>query len=655
MRVRWQSSEVSKQTPFEACIYATRLIGIEPTLVLHGGGNTSIKATWPDVTGGMVPALWVKGSGRDMGTIDASGFVPLALDRLRVLASLDRLNDIDMMRELTVARLDPAAPRPSVESLLHAVLPQTVVLHSHADAIISLTNTQNGHALVRAVLGDRVVIVPYVMPGFLLARRVRRTIKEGSTQDSIAVVLLGHGLVTAGGNAEEAYRLHLELITLVEEWLDSNAPSSSAGSTKLVAADATVLAELRKQASITAGRPLIMRRSDDESVVRFVGRADLAAIAVQGPLTPDHVIWTKRSPMIGRDVGAYAAEYRKNFEANRGRSTDSLTMLDPAPRVILDPELGMLTLGESAAAAQVAADIYLHTIPVIERTTDHLGGYHPLPPGDVFDVEYWALEQAKLARVGSGLEFGGQVAFVTGAASGIGRASAATLLERGAAVVGIDRSPDIETAFRGSAWLGLQGDVTDEPFQRMAVDATVEQFGGIDIAVLAAGIFEPAGSIGELSTGDWERLLAVNFLAVQVAMRLLHPFLGRSPVDGRVVIVGSKNVRAPGPGVGPYSASKAAVTQLARVAALEWAHHRIRVNVVHPDAVFDTGLWTAELIASRAARYGLTAEEYRRRNLLGHEVTAAAVGRLVAVMCGEAFASTTGAQIPIDGGNERVI
>ena len=332
-----------------------------------------------------------------------------------------------------------------------------------------------------------------------------------------------------------------------------------------------------------------------------------------------------------------------------------VTMLDAAPRVVLDPVWGMLTAGGRAADAAVAADVYRHTMDVVTMCEDRLEGWRPLAEGDLFDVEYWDLEQAKLRRGAEASMLAGQVAIVTGAASGIGRACAKVLLANGAAVVGLDRSPKVEDTFAGPDWLGVCVDVTDGAAQDAAVRDAIARFGGIDVAVLAAGIFGKSSFIADLEPGEWRNVQSVNLDATANALRALHPFLSRSPVGGRVVIVGSKNVHAPGAGAAAYSASKAAVTQLARVAALEWAADRIRVNTVHPDAVFDTGLWTPELLVERAAKYAMTVEQYKTRNLLGVEVTSDLVASMVLQLVGPVFAATTGAQIAVDGGNERTL
>lgn len=656
MESRWRDAEAAEfDGPLGGCVYGSRLLGADPHLVLHGGGNTSVKAPFEDITGRTVDALYVKGSGWDLATIEGPGFTPLPLDRLHDLLSLERLSDPDMMRELSAARLDPAAPMPSVETLLHAFLPYRAVQHSHADAIVTLTNLADGEARIAEVFGDTVGIVPYVMPGFDLARAIVDIWREQYREGMEGLVLLNHGLFTFGSTTKTAYTRHIRLISAAERWLEVHAPRSEPDRETLSPACPLELAGVRLRISEAAGKPMIVARHTDRTTTRFVRRPDLDSLASRGPLTPDHVIRTKRLPMVGTDVDEYADAYRRYFHENRHRGRTELTMLDPAPRVVVDRDLGLLTVGETAKASRIAADIYYHTMPVLERSEDHLGGYVALSAGDLFEVEYWDLEQAKLRRAGEPPALAGMVAVVTGAASGIGASCAAQLLARGCAVVGFDLDQSIDERFAGPAWCGVQVDVTVAEDQRAALERTVERFGGIDIVVAAAGVFGQPGPLSDLDTARWRAIQAVNTDAVASLLAAVHPFLARSPVGGRVVVIGSKNVPAPGRGAASYSASKAAVTQLARVAALEWAADGIRVNVVHPDGVFDTGLWSDELIAGRAEAYGMTPEEYRTRNLLATEVTSKQVADVVTELCSATFAATTGAQIPVDGGNDRVV
>jgi len=250
---------------------------------------------------------------------------------------------------------------------------------------------------------------------------------------------------------------------------------------------------------------------------------------------------------------------------------------------------------------------------------------------------------------------GGEVALVTGAASGIGRATVSSLFARGAAVAAVDRDAKITTMHARPDFLGISCDVADSSAIENALAQTTRAFGGLDMLVLCAGIFPDARRIADFSIEQWEEAMRVNATANAELMRAAHPLLARAPRGGRVVVVASKNVPAPGPGAASYSASKAALTQLARVAALEWGKDGIRVNVIHPNAVFDTALWTREVLEGRAKQYGMTVDEYKTNNVLRTEVTSADVAELIAEMCGPLFSKTTGAQIPVDGGNERVI
>ncbi len=284
-----------------------------------------------------------------------------------------------------------------------------------------------------------------------------------------------------------------------------------------------------------------------------------------------------------------------------------------------------------------------------------LGGYRALPQRELFEVEYWDLEQAKLRKGGTPPPYAGEVALVTGAASGIGKACVEALLGRGAAVVGLDINPAIETIFGRKDFLGLRCDLTDERALGQALERAVIAYGGLDMLVLNAGIFAASRRISELGTEEWRRVMAINLDANLFLLRACHPLLKLAPKGGRVVVIGSKNVPAPGPGAAAYSASKAALNQLARVAALEWGADGIRINSLHPNAVFDTGIWTEEVLAQRAKHYGLTVDEYKTNNVLKTEVRSRDVAELAAEMCGPLFARTTAAQVPVDGGNERVI
>jgi rhamnose utilization protein RhaD (predicted bifunctional aldolase and dehydrogenase)/NAD(P)-dependent dehydrogenase (short-subunit alcohol dehydrogenase family) len=750
VKSRWNDDEATARADdLDLLVYASRLLGADPALVLAGGGNSSVKATGVDVHGDPVDLIHVKGSGWDMGTIERAGFAPLRLDAVARLAELPELSDSRMANELAAASLDAGAPAPSVESILHATLPFRFVLHTHADAVLALTNTPHGRALVEEVYGTDLVVVPYVMPGFELARLCARQFPADRHEGTLGMVLLHHGLFTFAHDARTAYENHIDLVGRALARVESavglaaeapvgpgstgapgapgigaaaaegigppaptgpepteptapgpaaevglgdgpgddldvgafgagdasafgagagvpggqtapgaaadEVPAARAAAAVVVAGELGALAMLRRDISAAAGAPMVLRTAGGDEGRRFAARDDVASVVQVGPATPDHVLRTKRLPLVGRDVAGYVRGYQAYVARHRSRLGDRpLVPVDPAPRVVVDPELGVLAAGRRAGDAATVAEIYDHTIWVIDRAVA-LGGYATVPEADIFDVEYWELEQAKLARRPDPPPLAGRVALVTGAASGIGLATARALLAEGVAVVGLDVAAAVDEVADGPDFVAVRGDASEPGAVDEAISRGVRAFGGLDALVLNAGLFPAPEAVADLSPESWNRALAVNAGAAAVALRAAHPFLRVSPVGGSVVVVASKNVPAPGVGAAAYSASKAALTQLARVAALEWGADGIRVNVVHPDAVFDTGLWSESLIAERAAGYGLTPEQYRTRNVLGAEVRSEHVAAAVVALCGPTFARTTGAQVTVDGGNDRVI
>ncbi|HEX8962239.1 MAG TPA: bifunctional aldolase/short-chain dehydrogenase [Rhodocyclaceae bacterium] len=658
MKNLWQEAEASAcASELQLRVYTSRLLGRDASLVLHGGGNTSVKLSERDLFGGEEDILYVKGSGWDLETIAEAGFAPVRLEHLKKLAALPALPDPEMVNQLVTHQTRAAAPVPSVEAILHAILPYRFVDHTHADAVVTVTNTADGEARIREIYGDKVVVVPYVMPGFDLARLCAERFAAQSGPQTVGMVLLNHGIFSFGDSARESYDRMIALVGMAEDYLRRHGAwdvALPAATPAPAAAVAPALAQLRAAVSACAGFPVIVARHAEGKFLAFAQREDVGTVAQQGPATPDHVIRTKRLPMIGRDVAAYAEAYRGYFAAHEPQARERKAMLDAAPRVVLDPEFGLCAIGRTAQDARIVSDIYGHTIDIILGATA-LGGYRALPAGDIFDVEYWDLEQAKLKKGGKPPAFAGEVALVTGAASGIGKACVEALMARGAAVVALDLQPSIVALFDKPNYRGIQCDVSDEAQLKAAVARGVEAFGGIDMLVLNAGIFPGGCKIEALPTADWQRVMRINLDANLVLMRECHPFLKLAPRGGRVVIIGSKNVPAPGPGAAAYSASKAALNQLARVAALEWGADNIRINSLHPNAVFDTGIWTEDVLASRARHYGLSVDEYKRNNVLKTEVTSRDVAELAAELCGPLFAKTTGAQIPVDGGNDRVI
>ncbi|HKU45300.1 MAG TPA: bifunctional aldolase/short-chain dehydrogenase [Burkholderiales bacterium] len=653
MKSRWSDAEAAQyHGPLGARVYTSRLLGADKSLVLHGGGNTSVKLPEKDVFGEEQDVLYIKGSGWDLETIEAEGFAPLPLAHMQKLPRLARLSDAQMVNELNTHVLRAGAPSPSLETLLHALLPARYVDHTHADAVLAISNAPDGEKRIREVYGERVAVIPYIMAGFELAAYCARELPKQLTPKTIGVVLISHGIVSFGAEARESYERMIDLVSRAEEYLKGKKAWDVQASFKgSKTASRSEIAALRQAISGHAARPMVLRTNSNAKFRAFAQRPDVEKLSQQGPATPDHILYTKRVPMLGRDVGQYAARYRDYFQKN---SRPTHQMLDPAPRVVLDPELGLAAAGRNAREAAIIEDLYDHGIDVMLRA-EALGGWRSVSESQLFDIEYWELEQAKLRRADTLPVFSGEVVLVTGAASGIGKACVEAFLRRGAAVVGLDRNPAIESLWERPDFLGLTVDLTDAAKLELCLDETVRRFGGVDMLVLNAGMFPSSQPLQDVAADAWTKTMAVNVEAPLRLLQLCHPLLRLAPRGGRIVVIGSRNVPAPGPGAAAYSASKAALNQVARVAALEWAKDGIRINSLHPDAVYDTGLWTEELLAARAKAYNMTVEQYKKKNLLRTEVASRDVAELAAEMCGPLFAKTTAAQVPVDGGNERVV
>jgi rhamnose utilization protein RhaD (predicted bifunctional aldolase and dehydrogenase)/NAD(P)-dependent dehydrogenase (short-subunit alcohol dehydrogenase family) len=656
MKSLWNDTEAARfQGPLGPRVYSSRLLGRDRSLVLHGGGNTSVKLRERNLFGEDEDVLYVKGSGWDLETIEAPGFAPVALEYMRRLAALPALSDTQMMNELTTHTLRAGAPAPSVETLLHAILPDKYVDHTHADAVLAVSNSPDGASRAREIYGDKAIVLPYVMAGFQLSAQCAQAAASLKGGKAVGMVLLSHGVITWGADARESYERMIELVTLAERYLEKRkAWAIAVPPVPQPAFQRRELAALRSEVSCAAGFPLLARANTSPAALAFARHAEVARISQGGPATPDHVLLTKPVPMLGRNVPGFVSFYRSYFEEHSRDSGDPKTILDSAPRLVLDPELGLVSFGRTAKQSRVAEELYEHTIDTILRA-EALGGWCALDRRHIFDIEYWDLEQAKLKKSGQPPLFAGEVVLVTGAASGIGKACVEAFLRRGAAVVGLDRNAAIEPMWARPDFLGLVCNVEKSGEISAAIDKAVQQFGGVDMLVLNAGIFPSSQALQDVGAEQWKSAMSVNVDANLALMQACHALLCLAPRGGRIVVIGSKNVPAPGPGAAAYSASKAALTQLARVAALEWGKDGIRINTLHPNAVYDTALWTDEVLAARAKAYGLTVEQYRTNNLLKTEVTSKDVAELAAEMCGPLFAKTTAAQVPVDGGNERVV
>jgi len=659
MKSLWSETAADEcaDDPLQLRAYSSRLLGQNPDLVLHGGGNTSVKVKETNLLGDEEELLYVKGSGWDLASIEAAGFAPVRLDVLRQMATFDQLSDVDMVRMQRAAMTDPYAPNPSVEAVLHAIIPFTYVDHTHADAVVTITNTPDGEATIEQLYGERILLIPYVMPGFLLAKKVYQMTRDIDWTQYQGMVLLNHGVFTFDDDARRCYENMIDLVTAAEDYINSktalelNADNHSE-------TDLKTLARTRQQVAAERGTPVYALLDTGAQAVSFACLDNVDSIATRGPLTPDHIIRTKQSPLIIRadadmecnPVGAYATAYQSYFDRN---TNGQHRCLDRAPRWAVWKNQGLVSFGASLQDAAIIADISRHTIKAIQLA-EKLGGWCALPEKDLYEVEYWELEQAKLKSSKSTPEFQGKVALVTGAASGIGKACVEALIAKGAAVAALDMNPAIEGLYHNTQVLEIVCDVTRDTVLKQSVEQTVRRFGGLDILVSNAGAFSVSKNIEDMDEVTWHEGLAVNLTSHQRLMQYAIPYL-RYGIDPAMVIIATKNVPAPGPGAAAYSAAKAGLTQLARVAALELGKDNIRVNTIHPNAVFDTGVWTDEVLQDRAQHYGMTVQAYKTNNVLRTEVSAYSVAQMVCAMAGETFAKTTGAQVPVDGGNERVI
>lgn len=650
MRNLWDEHAAATHGPGLALrAYSSRLIGSDPALVLHGGGNTSWKTTEPDIFGHPLPVIWVKASGFDLGRMGPEGFTALRLDTLLHLAELDDLPDADMVAEVKRARLNPDAAPASIEALVHAVFPAPFVDHSHADAVLTLSNA-GGRTLLEQVYAGRVLILPYVKPGFDLARQIRAAIAATGIDAVEGVILEHHGIFTWGESARLSYDRMIALCTLAEDWLAANLPPLPAPPAP--PPDPLATARLRGAVARLAGRAVISLPAGHLPPEEV---NSVAANARHGTLTPEHVIHNKPFPaIVGDDPDPGLAAFAEEYRAYVARAEDpSLTALPACPAWSIGESGRVRSFGPTLGRARVSADVAAANLRAL-RLAGRIGRWQGLGEADLRALEYWDLEQAKLKAAGTPPPLSGKIAVVSGAAAGIGRACAERLRDLGAVVVGLDIDPSLKEHMNRPGHDGFIVDMTDEDAVGAALESVVDSYGGLDILVSNVGIFRTGAPIEHLSDADWDTTLAVNLTSHRKLLKRAVPFL-RLGVDPSVVFIGSRNVAAPGAGAAAYSVSKAGLTQLMRVAALELAPEGITVNAIHPDAVFDTRLWTKEALETSARRYGLTVEEYRTRNLLGTEVRSQDVARAVAAFVDGTFSRTTGAQVPVDGGNARVI
>ncbi len=656
MKSLWDDGEAKKfaNDPLQLRVYTSRLLGQEPALVLHGGGNTSVKTEVTNIWGETEEILYIKGSGLDLKSIQIDGFAPVRLNALQRMVTLDQLTDTEMVRIQRSSLTDYTAPNPSLEAILHAIIPFKFVDHTHADEVVTITNNEKGQALIGEIYKDRVLVVPYEKAGFKLAKTVYEMTRNIDWGKIDGLILMNHGVFTFSDTARTSYEWMIHLANLAQDYLRKKGVSLAVEK-KEPQEDLLTLALIRRRVSLARGAPMLAKLDKSPEAKGFANLSNVDSIATRGPITSDHIIHTKALPVILRNnvknaIDDFASAYKKYFDRNTDRH---LTMLDPAPRWAVWPPQGTIAFGRSLNEVQIVSDIVRHTIFAIQYG-ESIGGWKPLSEKQIFEMEYWELQQSKSKTDSSMPELQGKIALVTGAASGIGLACAEALREKGAVIIGLDLNPECVLMFNQEDAVGVTCNITDEKYVKETVAMTVRRFGGLDILISNAGIFTANQKIEEMDEVAWKHSIEINLSSHQQLLKICIPYL-KLGIEPTVVFIASKNVPAPGPGAAAYSVAKAGMTQLARIAAMELGADGVRVNVVHPDAVYDTALWTPEVLESRAKHYGLTVAEYKTKNILKTEVTSKDVAALVCAMVGPAFAKTTGAQIPIDGGNERVI
>ena len=657
-------------------VLASHLLGANRAVANFGGGNTSAKGVSVDHTGREVRTLWVKGSGSDLATMGADDFTALRLDEIEPLIERAEMTDEEMVAYLGRCMLDPAMPRSSIETLLHAFVPAPHVHHTHPDAINAIAGAADGERIMAEVFGARAAWVPYVRPGFTLAKQVGELVRADPALE--LVVLAKHGLVVWGDTAEEAYQRTIAVINQAAAAVNernAGAPRfGGAGDAMLTEGRrAELLAELLPavRGAVSSERHKLLTVDTSAPVRELVGSASAARVTQVGAACPDHLVHTKRVPLwvpfdpasddvatlaerIRELAGAYRDDYRAYFDAHAGED-DAAS--DPDPRVVLIQHLGLVSAGTTMKASRLSRDLYLRAIEVMAGA-EALGGFTSLTTAESFAVEYWPLELYKLSLAPSPGELQGQVALVTGAAGGIGRAVVTTLAEGGAAVVGFDLDAGgaaDAVAGLGDAGLGVGGDVTAEDDVAAAFAAATEAFGGVDLVISNAGIASSA-PIVETTLEEWERnhriLVSGYFLVSRAAFDLLE----RQRLGGSLVFVASKNSVVAGRNAAAYSSAKAAELHLARCLAEEGGPAGIRVNTVNPDAVLQgSRIWGSAWREERAAAYGIAPEEldehYRKRTTLGVNIYPADIADAVLHFASSRRSGkSTGNMLNVDGG-----
>jgi rhamnulose-1-phosphate aldolase/alcohol dehydrogenase len=661
-------------------VLASNLLGANRAVSNFGGGNTSAKGTTLDHTGREIPAMWVKGSGSDLATMGPQHFTGLKLEEVLPLFEREEMSDEEMVAYLSRCQLDPAMPRCSIETLLHAFVPAPHVHHTHPDGINVLAGTADGERLVRECFGDEAAWIPYIRPGFTLSKQVGQAARENPGLK--LVVLAKHGLVVWGDSAEEAYRRTIEVINQAVDFVNERTAGTPRFGGRHEAADAVseeqraaLLHDLLPtiRGAVSSERHKVLVADTSARTVEFVSSAEAEHLVTVGAPCPDHLVHTKRVPLwisydpqsddvatLRERIVEGAAAYRDDYRAYVDSFGDETTVpADPDPRIVLVQHVGLVSTGTTTKTSKISRDLYHRAIEVMAGA-QALGEFVSLDAQESFAIEYWPLELYKLAQAPPPGELQGQVALVTGAAGGIGRAIVDALSAAGACVVGFDldrAGAEEAVAPYGDRGLAVSGDVTSEDAVADAFAAAVDAFGGVDIVVSNAGIASSA-PIEETTVAEWERnhaILATGyFLVAREAFRVLRP----QDRGGSLVFVASKNALVAGKNASAYSSAKAAELHLARCLAEEGGGAGIRSNTVNPDAVLSgSRIWGPDSTwrKERAEAYGIAPgeleEHYRKRNTLKVNILPDDIAQAVLHFASPARSGkSTGNLLNVDGG-----
>ncbi|OGW85646.1 MAG: short-chain dehydrogenase [Omnitrophica bacterium RIFCSPHIGHO2_02_FULL_46_11] len=713
MKSLWRDAEARRKNALDQLVYRSRLIGYEAKLCVWGGGNTSTKRIERDHLGRSIKILWVKGSGSDLKVSERKHFSPLRLDDLSLLLRREQMTDEEMVELLSRSLMDPKAPRPSIEALLHAFLPFQDIDHSHADAILSVTNTKHGREIAKKIYGSSLIWIPYVKPGFTLAKRMYEAYRKNPKAQG--AILENHGLITWGDSSKESYSRMIQMVSRAESYIHKKARGRSAtkrsgsatrfgGKPFGPSIHKTLNESARKEwlrgflpiirKVVSARKEVVLHVVTNPAVLEFVNSKLGPRLSQIGPATPDHMLRTKRIPLfvkinprhceeavrptkqsqgtgllrfarndgltvtLEKQIESFAKAHERYFHRFR---KSGMQMLDPYPRVLLIPGIGLIATGKDKDSAIQCAEVYEHSIQTM-RGAQAIDQYRSLSLPLAFEMEYWSLELYKLTLAPPEKPLARKIALITGACGAIGRAISEKLVREGAhiAICDLDLkkaeklASELDTKFGIGRAMGLKMDVTKEKDVVESFSKTVLEFGGLDAVVSNAGIAH-ISPVDTLALKDWEKSLGVNatghFLVAREAIKILK----KQSLGGNLIFIATKNVLAPGKDFGAYSASKSAEAQLARICAIEGGEWEIRSNMVNPDGVFEgSGLWSQEIRKERANSYGIKTNQleafYQNRNLLKTQILPSDVANSVAFLASDESSKTTGCILTVDGG-----